>query len=104
MSILSLMMRKPDGVIETLAESDEMVEGYEANYFANGLAALQNIRVALAAAGRQPPLRRHGLPRRKSRCRRKSCLRPWCHRKKAHHNPSARLCVPLNRVRPPKES
>ncbi len=50
-SILSLVARRPDGVIETLAEADQMVEGDEGNYFVNGVAALQSIRVALAAAG-----------------------------------------------------
>ena len=43
--------RRPEGVIETLAERDHMVEANPVNYFHNGLAALGNIRVALAAAG-----------------------------------------------------
>jgi len=51
MNILSLMTQRPDGVIETLAERDQMVEGNPVNYFHNGVAALGNIRIALAAAG-----------------------------------------------------
>jgi SAM-dependent methyltransferase len=50
MSILALMTQRPDGVIETLAERDQMVEGNPVNYFHNGVAALGNIRIALAAA------------------------------------------------------
>jgi SAM-dependent methyltransferase len=50
-SILSLMTQRPDGVIETLAERDHMVEDNPVNYFHNGVAALGNIRIALAAAG-----------------------------------------------------
>jgi SAM-dependent methyltransferase len=48
---MSTLARRPDGVIETLAERDQMVEGNPVNYFHNGVAALGNIRIALAAAG-----------------------------------------------------
>jgi SAM-dependent methyltransferase len=49
--IVPLLARRPENVIETIAERDEMLEGDPSNYFHNGLTALRSIRIALALAG-----------------------------------------------------